>query len=434
MLQPVVFAAESAKDEAQPGQNTARLLNMYAEGGENGVSIKSAPGLIEQIQLGFGQVEAMLSTHDGIYAAVGGNLVLWDGSSVSTLGSIPGGPATMATNGTQVGVVSGGDLHVLEGSSLTQSTGAVFSEIGSISIIDNFWIITQADGQLWAYALADATSFDALDFASAEYRPDNLRRVVTTSALAYLMGETSVEPWQITGEADLPFQRFASTSLEKGLRTAGEVALLDNTFMWVSDEGRAYRNHEFTPKIISTDPVAAAMEAHSGRVVPFQFRRHDCFTWRADGVPAWIFDPSTEKWFERSTGPQHGEWEVTATVQHQGKWYAGTNDGMLCTFGGYQDRGNVMRREAISQNLTQGGNRFTVDAVDMRVEGAGTVMFSWSKDGGRTFSNERQRTFGASYDDRLQFRGLGQFRQFCLKVAVSDNTDFAVHSASVEIS
>lgn len=433
MYVPVPFAQLSERDDGQIGQNTARLLNMYPERSESGATLRSASGLVLKEKIGVGRCWAALSNTAGIYSNVGGSLVLWDGTTAKTLGTLNNADTTMATNGTQVAIVAGGEAFVWDGTTLTKVTGAAFTDFQSVAFLSSFFIFTQLNGQAYTYGTNPST-LDPLDFASAEYRGDNLRRVMASQSLAWMMGEDTIEPWQLTGAADLPFQRLSATVVEKGLRSTQEAVFLDNTLFFISDEDRPYRINSFTPQMIGTDAACAAMEGRTGYALAYQKRRHDFFVSRLSDRPAFVFDPSTQAWWERSTNPSHDAWEVTATVQHEGAWYALTQNGELCTFGGHQDIGKEMRREAISTNLTQSGDRFTVNSIDLRVEGAGTIMVSYSSDAGRTFSNERTQTFGASYEQRLQFHGLGQHRQFCIKVAFTDNGDFSLHEAGVNIS
>ena len=446
MLQPLQFAVQSTKDESLPGKDTARLLNMYPETAESGVTLRSAPGLVSAADLGPGKVEALISGSDGLYAAVGGSFKRWSDGVVTTLGNLPQGDTTMARSRSQIAVVAGDRYLVWDGTTFSEVTTTIdggdepdyeesqlpFARSGSVSFLSNYFIITQQDGEAFAYSL-DADTIDALNFASAEYRPDDLRRVMVSNDLIWFMGEDSIEPWQVTGAANLPFARISGAVKEKGLRATLETVALDNTLFWVSGEGRVYRMGQ-AAEILSTDAICATLEGSTGRMFAYQQRRHDSAVVRLEDAPAVIYDPSSGMWWERSTNPCHDPWEVTATVRHNGTWYAGTSGGQLCTFGGFEDLGKSMRREVISTNLTQAGERFSVDRLNLRVSGSGSVMISWSNDGGETFSNERQRTFGGMREYPIQINRLGQHRQFCLKIACTDNTEFSIHSASVEVS
>ncbi len=429
-----VFAAESALDESLPGKETSRLLNMYPEkgGSRSPVTLRGVPGLAEAASMGAARVRAMTSDGDNIYAALGGKFVCWDGSTVSILGNLLDGVTTMARNRSQIAVTAGGKYYVWNGTLFQEVSGAAFSNFGSVAYIDNFMLLSQLDGEKYQYsAIGDADDLAALDFASAETSPDDLIRIVTVGSLAWMMGADSVEAWRNAGTSDNPFRRIADLRLEKGLRSSAEVALLDNTFMFVSNEGRAYRQEGGVPVGISTDAVSATLSKNTDvTALAYQVSGHDFLALRFGDRPAWVYDPATQAWHERMTGTEYGAWEVTATVHHNGVWYAGTNTGELCTFEGFQDRGEELRREATSALLSDGGERLTVSKADIRVEGQGNLMMQLSRDG-QTFGRERVKPFGGTYAERCTFRGLGQARELSMRLACTDNTEFAIHGASI---
>jgi hypothetical protein len=201
--------------------------------------------------------------------------------------------------------------------------------------------------------------------------------------------------------------------------------------MFVSNEGRAYRQEGGVPVGISTDAVSATLSNNTDvTALAYQVSGHDFLVLRFGDRPAWVYDPATQAWHERMTGTEYGAWEVTATVHHNGVWYAGTNTGELCTFEGFQDRGEELRREATSALLSDGGERFTVSKADIRVEGQGNLMMQLSRDG-QTFGRERVKPFGGTYAERCTFRGLGQSRELSMRLACTDNTEFAIHGASI---
>lgn len=440
MLTPTLFAAESALHEDQRAMTTERVVNMFAEAapGRQPVTLRSCPGLEHQKFLRRGRVWAMLSAHGYLYASVSGRLIRWDGTSAVDLGGISNARTTMAANLTEVGIVAGENYYVWDGSALTQVSAGAFTSYGSIDYLDGYFILTQEGGQRFSVTgVNDGKTIDALDFSSADRSPDNLRKVLSSNGLLWLFGEETVEAWQNIGAADFPFSRLPNTIIEKGVRTAEEASVLDNTVFWLSPENRVYRNTEFTPTKISTHAVDVSLEGRSAVCFPYQYDGHDFFVVRFTNRPAWVYDAATQSWHERATGAQLGPWEVTATAFHQGRWYAGTIDGNLCMFGGYQDRGQTLRREAISRNVTNGGNRFVVNHVDVRCEAGtgGNAMASFSRDGGRTFSVERQRSLGAvgKYGQRTQWRRLGQSREFAMKLACTDPVDFAIYGAGIEL-
>lgn len=433
----MIFAAHSLLNEAQRALTTEDVTNLYVEGtpGREAVTLRSVPGLVQAGQLASGRVRAMQSTKSGIYAAVAGRLVLWAGGTATDVGAISDGPTTMAWNGSQLSLTAGGNNYLYDGSTLRRIPGAAFDKIGSVEYVDGYFARTELNGQLHDIsALNDGSVYDGLDFASAEKRPDDLVRVITNGGLIWYMGTDTVEAWQNTGATDFPFARVPSAVSEKGLRAVDHVAGHDNTIFWVSGEGWVYRMGEaYQPQKISTSAVDYAI----GRAVditcfPYQHEGHDFFVVRRSDGPAWVYDASTQAWHKRATGASLGAWEVTATVRHNNTWYAGTRGGYLCTFGGFQDRGLELRREATSRNVSQDGERFIVSKVDVRCETglSGVVMSSYTKDGGRTFSPERSRSL-SGYASRQQWRGLGQAREFAFRLACTDNVDFAIYEAGI---
>lgn len=440
MLVSTLFAAQSNLNEGQRAQTTERLINMYPElaPGRLPVAIKSAPGLRNVAQLGTGRVEAFVSARDTLYAVVNGSLVSWDGSTVTELAGITGGRATMAWNGSQVAISAGGAYRVWDGSNLLAPVGGNFSRTGSVDYMDGYVIRAEAGGAAFDITgLLDATALDALDFATAETNPDYALRALASNGILWLIGEETVEAWQNAGQTDFPFTRLSSTVIEKGARSAYEVAPMDNSFFWVSNEPKAYRQTNFAPERVSTHAVEASLQRHAEAVgFVYQHEGHDFFCIRFEDRPAWVYDPATQSWHERASGAD-GPWNVTATVHHQGKWYAGTVDGHLCEFAGHQDQGEELHREAISRNVSNGGNRFNVRNIDVRLEtgNGGQCMYAYSGDGGRTFFPERRRSLGdvGEYDRRFQVRSAGQHREWALKLRCTDDVDFAIYEAGAEI-
>lgn len=439
-MQPTLFAAQSSLHEGQREMTTERLLNMMPEaspGARLPLSLRSVPGLVNVVQLGTGRVRAAIADGDSIFACVGGEFVEWDGSTVTTRGTVPDGPTTMVRNGSQIAIAANNAYRLWDGTTLQSPTGGAFSLTGAVAYMDGYFIRSNAaGGEFDVTALADGTVLNALDFASAEYLPDDLRGVLVSNGVLWLLGADSVEPWQNVGDSDFPFLRLSSTAIEKGVLSNVAAVQQDNSFFWLSDEVRAYRQEGFAPVKVSTGAVDTSLTQNSiDNCFTYQWQGHDLVVARMKDRPAWVYDTATQSWHERGT--QDGAWKATASVKQGSDWYIGTEDGWLCSLGGFQDQGDGLWREAISRNVTMGGSYFTVNRVDIRgaMGGGGSVMASQSNDGGRTFSKERIYSMGevGEYDRRLQLRGLGRSEEFALKLRCTDNVDFAIHSAGIDI-
>ena len=76
-------------------------------------------------------------------------------------------------------------------------------------------------------------SFDALDFASAEYSDDDNVRVAWLKGELRIFGSATMETWANVGGTDFPFQRIDGATIEKGLKYPNTLQEVDNSFVWV---------------------------------------------------------------------------------------------------------------------------------------------------------------------------------------------------------
>ena len=173
----MIFAAQSRLHEGQRQMTTERVVNMFAEPNGEDIALRSCPGLLNRVQLGDGEIRTLLSTGDRIYACVGGFLVYWDGSSVTTVGPVRDGISTMAVNATgHIGIAAGGSFYIYDGTNLSRVTGGAFDNVGSVDFVDGYFVMHEDGGQRHQVTgIEDGDSIDALDFASAEHKPDKLR-------------------------------------------------------------------------------------------------------------------------------------------------------------------------------------------------------------------------------------------------------------------
>jgi hypothetical protein len=88
--------------------------------------------------------------------------------------------------------------------------------------------------------LLDGTSYNALVFASAETRPDNVKAVVLLKQILLVFGETTIEPWQDIGAANMPLERVPGVVIERGLAAPRAIAKEDNTAFFLGEDRRFY--------------------------------------------------------------------------------------------------------------------------------------------------------------------------------------------------
>jgi hypothetical protein len=443
--QPVIFAAQSGLHDSERQVSSQRLVNVFPErtiSEDEPVLLRSCPGRT-LIEAGTGQpVRQMLGTSDAIYFVRNAKLYSFDGSTSTFLGDVADDiNTTMAFNGTEVGVVANSDYFLWDGSSVSLIPGTAFTEFGSIDFMDGFFLLTELDGQRHQISgLFDGSTLDALDFASAEYRPDDLVIGFVDHSEWWLFGETTIEVWSNEGLADYPFVRVAGAQMERGCLQPNTVAKLDNTVLWTGDDKIAYRADQYTPARISNHHVEAAIRAATSlSAFVYEYEGHKFYVLRFPDRPAWVYDAATNVWHERASGVGFGPWDVTAAAKLNGEWYAGDKDGNISKIDRvFQENGEVMLRTAQSANLWLAGNRFNVNSVnvDVKVGTGGTVMFSYSNDQGLTWGLEQFMSVGeiGDFSRHFSFYNLGRTRDFAARLRMSDNVDFSINHAGADIS
>lgn len=442
--QPVLFATQSAMHDSERQSTPQRLVNMFPESTvteDTPVLIRSCPGRTKSVTGESSPVRAMLETSSAIYYAANAKLWSFDGTTATELGAIPDDASTsLAFNGTQVAAVAGGAYHLWDGSTVSAIVGQAFTSFGSVDYMDGYFLFTEKDGGRHAVsALNDGASLNALDFASAEYRPDDIVRGFVDHSEWWLFGQTTVEVWSNQGLLDYPFERVPGAQMERGCLQTNTVAKMDNTVFWLGNDRIVYRAVQYTPQRVSNHHVEAALrEATPDVAFVYEYEGHKFYVLHFEDRPAWVFDAATNVWHERASGVDMDAWDVLAAARLGNVWYVGDKDGNISKVERvFQENGATLLRTAQSSNLWLGGERFTVNKanVDVKAGQDTTIMFQYSNDKGRTWSREQTMSAGATgdYDNHWSFWNLGQGRHFAARLACSDNADFSISHAGVEI-
>jgi hypothetical protein len=313
-------------------------------------------------------------------------------------------------------------------------------------------------------ALEDALTLDALDFATANSSPDKLvGQVVTTNALV-LLGETSGEVWQLNTSNDpnaFVFDRNPGVFLEVGLLAPHTAKQLDNSAFWLGRDQRGagivYKMEGFRAVRISTNAIEELIQKaiRDGNDVSqacayaYQQDGHSFYVLTVPGLKTtWAYDVATGEWAERSDYVS-GEEE-----QHPGKYHAyaygqhlvAGDDDLIYAYDPTLNTiaGRPMLRERTSPHYaTPQLSRVTFSLFELDcVVGAGipgnepaTVQLQYSNDGGNEWSNWRTATLGSEgeYSARARFLRCGSGRDRVWRVRCTDNTDFAIIAANVEV-
>lgn len=453
----IPFTVHSYTHESLP-LSAQRVVNWYAEQApqeaKSPAILLPSPDLAVFSTVGLGPIRGLHQMAEVLYVVSGQNLFQVDRSGVATdLGSIglnATGLVTMADNGTQLVVVNDNDGYVYERvlETLAKITDADFPEVSSVAQLDGYHIYPKLNSDQWILsALRDATSYDALDFATAEGDPDTLLRVHVDHRQVLLMGTRTIEPWYNSGET-FPFNPVSGAFIETGLGAKHAVASLDNTTFWLGNDGIVYRLNGFTPERVSTHAIEQAIAGFSSigdaRAFGYRWKGHAFFVLTFPNEGTFVYDAATGLWHEKETFGQKG-WVGCCHVTVYGKEIVGDQDtGAIYTLTD-QPTGSTIRRLATGSPLYAAGDWAFMPAFEAVFEsGVGTTtgqgvnpkaMLRWSNDGGRTWSNLLTRDIGKAgeFHKRTVWRRLGRFKERVMEVSVSDPVNSRLMGANAEL-
>lgn len=309
--------------------------------------------------------------------------------------------------------------------------------------VGGYTLYGEESGRFNYSALHDCAEIDALDFATAEQYADKLVRIISDGSDMFVFSRTSVEPWRVTSDTDLPFQLIGGSVSRKGLVAKSAPVTCDNTIMFPSGDNIAYRFNGYTTQRISTHAIERYFEGDSDREsiagLSFTFEGHSFAYWTGDAYTVG-YDAATQFWHNRESYQNGGKWRFRNAVEAWGKTIVQDElSGDLFYFDAdtYEEDDSPMIWGMDTPIIhAVGGNGGIVDSLHIDfVTGGGALlstadgyspklMLSWSVDGGNTFKGDREISLGqrGHYATRVMTRRLGRFgdKGIMFRLRVSD--------------
>lgn len=401
-----------------------------------------------------------------LYVVSGAQLFRITSAGLPTLiGPVGGtGPVIMADNGYQLAIATNGawvaeiDSYLIWGQRSTGGAGYLYnSTTGTFGQIASSDFLLPNLGRFQISAINDGSSYDALDFATAESSPDELMRGVVDRRDLLLFGTKTLEPWYDSGNADFPFERQGQTVAPKGILGPYCVASIDNSVFWIGRDQEAgggaivYRLSNYDGQRVSTHAVEAALDGVDfSQVVCISYilNGHSFFMIILPEAPAWVYDAATGLWHEEDTYGL-GRWGGNCHCWVYGHSVVGsfsTGDLYQLDPSYYFDGSSTpIVREMISVPLGDDGTwkicgKFQIDMETGVGLNAGQgndpqIMLQVSYDRGRTWGMEKWRSMGkmGQYGIEVIWRQFARFRSVMLKVRVTDPVKIAFISYFADI-
>jgi len=366
------------------------------------------------------------------------------------------GIVQMATNGTYMMIIDGDAGYYVSGTTVTQITDTDFPTPSSLTYQDGYFIVTSADtGRFYISALNDPSSWNALDYTSAEGLPDKAVRAFMLHREMIVFGEESTEPFQNTGASDFPFARINGIFIETGLGAVNAVCKMDNTAFWMAEDFTIRRMSNDTPVIISPEVLNALISGYERKDDIFAYAYKDrgnafaVFTSPSENK-TWVYNAATNAFHQWSSGLYEGRHRSNCHMFFAGKNLVGDYlNGKIYEISGttYTEDGETIRRKRISPPLFDPDGRKQIVYHSVEIEfkpgvglatGQGSdpqAMLRYSDDNCKTWSNEKWRSIGkiGKHKDRAIWHMLGSSRIRNYEVSITDPVEPVIVNAYGEI-
>ena len=482
-MQRIPFPLESYEHPSLP-LTAKKLLNLMAEqqpaDARVAAALVSTPGLVAWDAaaggaglIGTGPILAMNDDMPGRIYVVSGthfyrlSFPLGGGVTVEDLGDI-GTPnsgtgawnsfVTIAAGPTACVVCSAPRAYTCShdvGTALNLITDPDFPGATSVAYVDGYFAFSAPGNtaEWFISRLLDPASYDALDFAFSDARPNVIRRVTSHRGQLWTLGEGGFEVFYDAGVSGLetspgtsffPFRRMSGGVIPIGTDSPMSVCRADQSVWWVGLDGIVYRSNGYTPARVSTHAIEAIIGANVVGLyaVTFPYRGHWFYALTTLDNRTLVYDMATKAWHERSTSTDgSGPWQTTvASVDNNSIHLFGDRaSGMLYTLGMQAtDAGVAVIRQATLPPLWADTKRAFCARVEIEMESGGAqspgpVVLNWSDDGARTFNVGRTMSAGVpgDYRHRVFTTRLGSFRQRTFRLTTHGLSRF--YSADADI-
>jgi hypothetical protein len=435
------------------------LINGYFETipeGKEPAPVYGSPGLTLFKALGAVRPRGYIVMQDVLYVLAG--TVLYQVASNGDLTSRGTGVTgtevvTMATDGVNIVIVTptSGEIYVYG------SVGPAFGPVtdpdapaaSAVAWVDGYFVFSEAGSdRFFISALNDPTSYDALDFASAEWRPDNLVAPIVQRRTLYLFGQSTLEGQFNTGD-EFPFQRVTNIAVDVGLIGANAATTTNETIFWIAEDKTVRRLDSDTPTVISTYTIGREIASWADQSLTiassYVFENHlFIHFWNPNGCVVW--DQSTQRWHVRKSYGQEtwrGAWVFECYGQLLVLDKAASGNIWTLDPDSYSEGAEPLEFVMTTPFLYNRGERFTTDCIEVMCEPgvgpgdglSGLIAMETTRDG-FTWSAQRVRNMGFQGDrmDRVRFWRCGQSRGIAARFRITDAVKRVIYGTWAEVS
>lgn len=185
-------------------------------------------------------------------------------------------------------------------------------------------------GSRFCYSEAlDGGRTTALSYYTAEYAPDGLIACEAFAERAMLLGGSTIEPWEETGDSEDPFRRSLGQVIPIGCKARDAVRVMDNALYWVDQNNQVRRTgNALTPDTLSGPDIARTLgETDAEDILAFvlEFEGHAMYGLRLP-TRCPLYDANYGEWVQFVTNDDN-TWRYGFVLRVNGQLYVGDADG-----------------------------------------------------------------------------------------------------------
>ena len=429
--------------EAAPTMPSATTALIARPGLEDFATVGTAPirGVFQKAGLIGG--DAFIVANDTCYRVTSG------GAVTALTGTIPGSGLVEIDGGLDadynsiIRIATGSALYKYDSSGLAV-VAETFPDSGnagatSVAFLGGYWVASEVGSDALYYQNPGETTWNALQFASAEYAPDPLVGVRAFGEVLALLGSATTEFWRLTGNASSPLEPAGGLKFDIGCRAISSAVNMAGTLAWVDDNCSVNVSDGGPPSVISDSGLSEQIRKTAAADLSasyFIYDQHPLYVLHLGTAATWVYDLSTKRWSNfLSLGYDY--WRprffanlggtVLATDRLSSQLYRLDPDRR--TDGSTVFPLEFMAVVDVPEGTADIGNVeldcLTGDAPRSGQGSAPLIGVRWSRDRGATWSDARYRSLGATgrNAETVRWTALGQARApygLMLKFEVSD--------------
>lgn len=367
--------------------NCQRSVNLYGEANPEDAPVPftyyPTPGLRPLSSPSTtGQGRGLYRASNGVLYAVVGNTLYrvgsdWAWTSVGTLSGTFTVPVGMADNQTTLFLTGGaGSGYTVELATNTFAAVADPAFYGSprVDFADTYFVFSKPNTGIFYVSDSNATTFDALWFATKIGASDLLVTAAVVHREIWLLGERTTEVWINTGGANFPYEIMQGAFIQHGCAAAYSVAQMGDALFWLSEDqqgGRVIvRGQGYQSQRVSTHAIETAMAGYSvvSDAVAFTYQQEGHQFYQITFPTAdktWVLDIVSGQWHERmwldSDGREHRHRAIAHAYAYGENVVQDWETGQLYAYdlNTYTDNGApILRRRGFPHMGKDGGRVF----------------------------------------------------------------------------